>query len=151
MPLNSNIPLSIRPFELESPLAQAQQALTLSGLIDQQRQRQRAVQEESVLKGVMQQTGGDPQKAIQALLSHGTLGAIGLAAKLDGLIKKPDAGFTLSPGAVRYGPSGKVIAQAPAAPEKPEASPEIVKLLKMAESLPAGSPMRAALERRGGR
>ena len=106
--LDPRIPLGIRPFQLEGPMAQAQKALTLSGLIDQQRQRQQAMQEEAALKGVMQQTQGDPQKAIQALLAHGSPTSIALAAKLDGLIKRPQQGQSIGSGGLRL-PDGTII------------------------------------------
>ena len=148
MPLNTDIAMGFRMPQIESPLQQAGQYMTLKNAMLQQQQAEQSRRDEAILSGVMQQTQGDPQKAIQALLAHGSPTAIGLAAKLDGLIKKPDAGFTLSPGAVRYGPDGKVIARAPAALERERAQPEIINLQRALDTLPPGSPYRAQIEAR---
>ena len=148
MPIDASIPLSYKFPQFQSPGEQQREALTLAGLIDQQRQRQRGQEDEMALRGVMQRTGGDPAKAIQALLAQGTPKSIELASKLDGLIKKTDQGFTLTPGAQRFGPDGKVIAQVPPAPVKSEASPEIVRLGTMLGTLPVGHPMRKSIQAR---
>ena len=131
-------------------LAQAGGLMNIIGKAQAHQERQRAIQEEAMLKQVVSQAGS-PEAAIQALIKQGTPQGIRLAGVLANAAKdlrqKDAEPFSLSPGQIRYGPDGKVIAQAPAVP-KEETPPEIVKLLKMAETLPPGSPMRAAIERR---
>ena len=130
------------------------QATSLMGLIQHMQQQQAAqkkMQQDEMLRQAVAQTGGDIPKAIQALVSQGPEGiklAGVLAEATKDLRPKVQEPFTLAPGARRFGPDGKLIAEAPHTPKEPEASPEIVKLLKMAESLPQGHPMRAAIERR---
>lgn len=57
-----------------------------------------------------------------------------------GEIPKPADPFTLAPGATRYGPDGKPIVAAPAAPT------EISRLITERDALPAGDPRRAVLD-----
>ena len=149
MPLNTDIAMGFRMPQIESPLQQAGQFMTLKNAMLQQQQAEQSRKDEVALRGVMQQTGGDPQAAIKALLSHGSPKAIELASKLDGLIKTQKAAepYTLAPGARRFGPDNKLLAEAPPAPHT-EASPEIVKLMKTMEQYPQGHPARAMIQRR---
>ena len=129
------------------------QATSLMGLIQHMQQQQAAqkkMQQDELLRRAVSEAGS-PEAAIPLLIKQGPEG-IRLAGVLAEATKdmrpKVQEPFTLSPGARRFGPDGKLIAEAPPTPEKPEASPEIVRLLKMAEGLPQGHPMRAAIERR---
>ena len=70
---------------------QNQQSGALSNALRQQQilAGQRSQQEEEELKGVVSQAGGDPERAIKALLASGKPKAIELATKLRGLVPKP--------------------------------------------------------------
>lgn len=68
--------------------------------------RATALQDRQMLESVMSQTGGDPERAIQALLKAGTPKSIELASKLSRLVPKPDK--APQPQLVtRVGPDGK--------------------------------------------
>ena len=105
--------LGVRETNRAGGLQDLQEVGAVQGLLA----RIRDEQEINQLKGVMQQAGGDPQKAVQALLASGTPKAIALAAQLKGLMPKPAEPFTLAPGAQRFSPEGKVVAAAPVKPE----------------------------------
>lgn len=94
-----------------------QQAGALQGILA----KVQAQQEEQELRGVLSQSGGDPAKAVQALLQAGTPKALGLAAQLKGMMPKPAEPFTLAPGAQRYGADGALVAEAPRAEKEAKA------------------------------
>lgn len=110
-----------------------------------QQERQRQMQEMEQLKPILAQSGGDPQRAIQALIATGQPKAIELAAKLHSLIPKPEGDRVVAPGGALVSPQGKVKYQAPAAPGS---EPEVVKLTKMLESYSEGHPARKVIEGR---
>ena len=91
-------------------MGQLQQVGALQGILAQkqkQQQMQMALQEEAQIKGVLSQTGGDPAKAITALVSTGHPRAIDMAAKLKAMIAKPD-GQSIGSGGLRL-PDGTII------------------------------------------
>lgn len=98
-----------------------QQAGALQGL----QAKFQAAQQERELQQVVAQAGGDPTKAMAALLQAGTPKSIALAAQLKGLMPKPAEPYTLSPGAERRGPNNELLANAPFAPPKPEQGQQI--------------------------
>jgi len=67
-------------------------------------------QQIEALKGVMTQAGGDPAKAIPALLQLGTQPAVALAEKLKGLMPKPAEPYNLGPNVQRRGPNDELLA-----------------------------------------
>ena len=81
----------------EQQATQQQQELAQAGALQKlyqnqqtmrtsQEDRARTAQDEAQLKSVMDATGGDPQRAIEALLKAGTPKSIELASKLKGLL-----------------------------------------------------------------
>lgn len=156
----------------EETLNEIRAASSLMAIVEQVRQRE----QDNQLRQTVSGSGGDPAAAVQALLKAGTPRAIELAAKLreflprpkepepftltpgavrygpDGRVlasapEKADSGFTLSPGAVRYGADGQVIASAPSVPREPT-PPEVVNIQRFIDMLPAGDPRRKPLEDR---
>ena len=111
------------------------ETLSRLGQLDQQ-QRDRIEIEQ--LKGVMAQSGGDPNKAVEALLKHGTPKAIALAGQLKGLVAKPE-GQQIGTG-LRM-PDGTIIAP-PAKPETPGSNikPVTGGFLDLNQKNPDGSP-----------
>lgn len=124
----------------------AQGELQQYGALQQLLAQQEAQQEAQQLKGVLAQAGGDPARAVQALLQSGTPKAVALAAQLKGMLPKPAEPYTL--GNQRRGPNNELLAEAPFRPEKPEAAPEIVRLQNAAQQYPEGHPLRAQIEAR---
>ena len=92
-------------------------AIQQAGALQALNAKQQAAQQEMELRKVVAQSGGDPAKAVQALINAGTPQSIALAEKLKGLMPKPAEPFTLSPGAQRFDASGKLISTAPFAPQ----------------------------------
>ena len=116
------------------------------GLLAQLRQQQEMEQ----LKPILQQFGGDPEKAIRALIATGNQKAAELAVKLKGMMPKPAEPFSLSQGQRRFNPQGQVIAEMPAAPQRPLADtrPEVLRLSEALEGLPLDHPTRPRIEAR---
>ena len=100
------------------------------------------MQQDEQLRAVLAQAGGDPKKAMEALLASGTPQGIALAAHLKGLLPKPAEPYTLSPGAQRRGPNNELLAEAPklANPQQPS---NVSRLITERDALPAGHPSRA--------
>src|SRR3990167_7402708 len=137
MPINANIPLSFRAPEIASPLDQATKGLTLMELLRKTEEAQRQRQDDTSLRALMGQSGGDPQKAVQTLLAAGTPKSIELASKLYHLLPKPEQELFAKPKIEDFTPDSirkyretrnpADLVKLP--PEtKPETSPEIVKL-----------------------
>lgn len=129
----------------DQQMGQLQQMGALQGILAKQQamqMQQKAMQDEQALKGVLAQAGGDPAKAMQALLASGNPKAIELATHLKGLLPKPAEPYTLAPGAQRFGADNKPLASVAAKPDKP---PEIIQLTEMFNSLPAGDPRKAII------
>ena len=126
------------------PMRELQQAGVLQGVLA----KQQAMQQERELRGVLSQSGGDPSKAIKILLQSGSPKAIELAAKLKGLLPKPPEDRVVASGGALVDPTGKVKYQAPFKPDKPEASPEFIKLQNAAQQYPEGHPLRVQIEAR---
>src|SRR3990167_632257 len=125
----------------QQQMGQLQQAGALMGILS----KVRAQQEEQQLRGVLSQSGGDPARAMKALVEAGTPGSLSLAAKLQGMMPKPAEPYTLSPGAQRRGPNNELVAEAPMRPDKPDkgfAPPEFVRLQEAAARYPEGHPLR---------
>jgi len=95
------------------------QAGALQGLLA----KMQAAQQERQMRETLAQAGGDPAKAVQALLANGSPASIGLAAKLKGLMPKPAEPYTLTPGAQRFGPDNKPLASFPKPAEPYTLSP----------------------------
>lgn len=87
-----------------------------AGVLQQLHQRQQDAQEIQQMKGVVAQAGGDPARAVEALLKHGTPKSIDLASKLKALMPKPAEPYTLAPGGQRRGPDNALVAEAPFKP-----------------------------------
>jgi len=98
----------------QQQMGQLQQMGALQGILA----KARAAQEGQQIKGVLAQTGGDPTKAIEALLRAGTPASLGLAAKLQGMLPKPATDRVVAPGGALVDPTGKVKYQAPFKPKK---------------------------------
>src|SRR3990167_4148953 len=82
-------------------------------------------QQEAKSKLALEQAGGDPAKAVEALLKSGNAQG---AARLAPLLKQQNTGFTLGEGQQRFDVAGKPIASVAPKVERPEARPEILKL-----------------------
>lgn len=95
-------------------LANLTQATKLQGALQK-------MQMEQQLRGVLAQVGGDPKKAMEALLASGTPQGIELATHLKGLLPKPPEPYTLAPDATRYGPDNKPLAYGVPKAKKPVA------------------------------
>ena len=97
-------------------MGQLQQLGAIQGILSQQAAMQAKVQEQqemAQLKGVLAQSGGDPAKAVSALLSSGSPKAVALAAQLKGLMPKPPEDRVVAPGASIVSPEGTVKFTAP--------------------------------------
>ena len=99
------------------------------------------MQMEQQLKGILQQTGGDPAKAVQALIAAGTPQSIALAAKLKGMMPKPAEPYTLAPGAQRRGADNSIVAEAPQRLPTQQPSP-VARLIAERDAIPQGDPRR---------
>jgi hypothetical protein len=110
-------------------LKQASGALSLMNMLQRQKQEQE-------LRSVLSQSGGDPERAIQALLTAGTPQSIELAAKLKGMMPKPAEPYTLAPGAQRRGIGNEVLAEAPMRPDKEQPPSNLLRLQNELMALP---------------
>jgi hypothetical protein len=133
----------------QGEMQQLQQTSALMQLMQQaqaQQQRQQAVQRDEALRTGMQ--GKSMEEAIPWLIQQGPEGVKMAAALAEATkdLRKPKQTI-VGPGSTVLGEDNKPIYTAPFKPEKDEASPEIVKLLRLIESTPPG-PMRDALKRR---
>jgi len=87
---------SSRQRGMQDQSMQLQQMTSLAALMQQMQQQKKSQQEAAemeVVKGIVQKTGGDPEKAIQALISTGNPKAIELASKLKGMVPDPMKGM----------------------------------------------------------
>jgi len=126
-------------------LQQFGQVLGLRQALAQEDAQRQAQAQAAEIQRMMQATGGDPEKAMAALIQSGNVAA---AAKLAPIVeqrRKANAPHVLAPGAQLVSPQGGIIASAPT---KPDAEPEIVRLQKYLTGLPAGDPRRVPVERR---
>src|SRR3990167_425253 len=125
-------------------MGQLQQAGALMGILS----KVRAQQEEQQLRGVLSQSGGDPARAMKALVEAGTPGSLSLAAKLQGMMPKPAEPYTLSPGAQRFGPDNKLIAEAPntASSERVQAQIEAARIRAEDQRLSRAEQNQARME-----
>lgn len=137
------MPAGIQGYELARQSNQAQgmnelaQASGAMGLLAKIREEQQAQE----LKGVLAQTGGDPQKAVEALLKSGSPKAIELATHLKALMPKPAEPFTLGKDQVRYDAQGKPIAfGVPGADEQKPTG--LARLIAERDALPPNDPRR---------
>lgn len=100
--------------------------------------RAQAAQEQKQLQGVIQQAGGDPAKAVQALIASGNPKAIEIAARLQSAMPKPDRGQPIGSGGLLM-PDRTVIPPAP----RPGGGAEPTRLEKymtLYQSMPEGDP-----------
>ena len=104
--------LAKRQQNQQAELGELQQASGLMGIL----KNIQAQQEQQQLKGVLAQAGGDPAKAVVALLQAGTPQSIELASKLKGMMPKPAEPYTL--GNQRRGPNNELLAEAPMRPQE---------------------------------
>lgn len=72
--------------EERGQMQQMQGAMTLQGLMQQQQERQIALQSQAAVRDVLAQTGGDPESAIPALMRAGPSG-LQAASTLSGLLE----------------------------------------------------------------
>ena len=82
--------------------------------------QQQAAADEQQIKKAIASGGGDAKTTIESLLRSGHPKAIELAQKMQSMLPKPAEPFTLSPGATRFGPDGRQIANVPVTPKAPE-------------------------------
>ena len=136
--------LGVRDANQQADLRQRQGMLSelqVVGGLQKMQQGQKDLQEIEQLKGVMAQSGGDPNKAIAALLQFGTPKSIALAGQLKGLVEKP-AGQQIGTG-LRL-PSGEIIAPPVNPNRRTELESPIAKLMREKNALPPGDPAHAA-------
>jgi hypothetical protein len=144
---------SARTRGTQEQMQQIQAAGGLMELLQRKQKMEEGVQQkqrDELLRRAVAEAGS-PEAAIPLLIKQGPEGiklAGVLAEATKDLRPKAQEPFTLAPGASRYGPDGKLLVSAPAAPEKQEPTPEYIRLLKIRDSLPAASPMRADIQRR---
>src|SRR3990167_3028643 len=121
----------------QAELGDLQQASGLMGIL----KNIQAQQEQQQLKSVLAQAGGDPAKAVAALLQAGTPQSVELASKLKGMMPKPAEPYTL--GNQRRGANNELLAEAPFRPERPNAPSNLSRLYGEMSALPEGDPRRA--------
>ena len=153
MPSLADLVPEIAAYQQQQALGQQRQAGQLAqvGALQGILAKVQEQQEMAQLKGVMSQSGGDPAKAVQALLQSGSPKAIALAAQLKGMLPKPAEDRVVAPGGAIVKPDGSVVYQAPFKPDKPDkgfAPPEFLRLQEAAEKYPAGHPLRVQIEAR---
>jgi hypothetical protein len=119
--------------------AAATQQLQQFGAVQQIMAQQKAAHDAAAIQSTVQGAGGDREATIKALLATGNPNAIGLALKMQEAGKgqsigagglrlpsgevvppavKPETGYTLAPGATRFGPNNQPLASTPANPPK---------------------------------
>lgn len=132
----------------QAPMQELQQVGALQGVLASVQQQQRAqqeVQRNDALRQAIQQLPPEQrtkENIVPLLIQHGNV------KELVPLLKgKEEGGFNLSPGQTRFDASGKPVAALPAAPEKPPAEPEIVRLVNTLNSLPENDPRRPILQK----
>ena len=122
MPLDSRIAMSYRMPQIEGPMDQYRNLAQLQHMMQQQQmgkmqmeEAQRKSAADMALRQVLSQSNGDIPTAISTLVKQGPEG-IKLAGVLAEATKDMRGGvagpFTLTPGARRFGPDGKLIAEA---------------------------------------
>src|SRR3990167_7626281 len=129
--------LAKRQQNQEQELGELQQASGLMGIL----KNIQAQQQQEQLKGVLAKAGGDPAKAVAALLQAGTPQSIELASKLKGMMPKPAEPYTL--GNQRRGPNNELLAEAPFRPERPNTPSNLSRLNAEMSAFPEGDPRRA--------
>ena len=135
--------LSAQQNDQTNQLGQIRQLGGLQGILAQQQQMQAAQAaqaQEQELRGILSQTGGDPQKAVAALLASGTPKGIQLAAALKGMMPAPPADYTLAPGSQRRGRNNELLAEAPMREQRPPNASNLARLMEERAALPAGDP-----------
>ena len=150
-PVLSRIPglagyLSGQANDQQMQMGQLQQMGALQGILanaQKQQMQQQEMAEMGQLKAVVQQAGGDPAKAVQALIASGNPRAIALAEKLKGFMPKPAEPYTLAPGGQRRGSNNEIIAEAPFKPAKEQNPSNLARLMAERDALPEGDPRRA--------
>ena len=110
------------------------------GQLQQILSRRQAMQQEQEIRGVLAQAGGDPAKAVQALLSNGSPKAVEMAAHLKGMIPKPAEPYTLAPGAQRRDANNALLAEAPMRPDREQPQSNLARLRAEKAALPPGDP-----------
>ena len=129
-----------------APMQELQQMGALQGIlanVQKQQMAQQSFAEDRAMRSAVQEAAGNPQAAIEKLLATGHPKAIELATRMKAAFAKPE-GFTLQPGAQRFGPDGKLIAQVPAKPEK---QPEIIQMTELYNSLQENDPRKQILKK----
>ena len=130
----------------QGELAQLARAMQIKGQQQQMAGQAQARADDQALQGVVSQAGGDPAKAIQALLAAGTPKSIELASKLKGLVEKPQAGQQIGSGGLLK-PDGTIVPPAarPDVSKTPTPS-NLGRLIAERDALPEGDPRRAAYD-----
>jgi hypothetical protein len=121
-----------------------EQVQAVQGLVAQLRARQ----QDEMLRADLAASGGDLQKALSASIARGNLAGAHQLAPVIEATRKANAPRVVAPGSQVLGPNNEVLHQAPFAPQRPQASPEIINLMAMRDSLPEGHPARAELQGR---
>lgn len=138
-----------REQEQSRQLQQAGSLMQLLQAVEKQKMQQQAATREDALRKDL--SGAKTlEEAIEIGRKHGPEGLKAVAAYAEATkdLRNPATrNQVVAPGSTVLGPDNKPVFTAPATP-KEEATPEIVKLLKLAETLPQGSPMRTSIERR---
>lgn len=165
MALDARIPLGVQPMQIEPrenalmrmyQVQGAQQQQQMNALKMQQYQqaaqqamqeKQAAAQKQQQIDGYLQSMSGrmGPPQPFNPAEAAQRLGIDG-ASKLQGLMQpKGSEGFTLTPGAMRYGPTGQLIASAPTAP-KEQRLPAVGELQAFRDTLPPNDPRRREVQ-----
>jgi len=136
--------LGVRSANQRAGLMDTQNAQGLMGILAQA-QRMKQIQQDDMaqqeVKGILAQSGGDPAKAVSALLQNGNVRG---AALLSPLLKQQQEDYTLSPGALRLR-GGQVIAENPVQP-RPAAPSELSRLIAERNALAPDDPNRSAFD-----
>lgn len=131
---------------LAKPGQEMAQVGALQGILQRAQQaqmQQQGMAEDQQLKGVLAQTGGNPEKAIAALVQAGTPKSLALAAQLKAFAPKPAEAYTLAPGGQRYGANNELVAEAPMRPDKAQNASNLSRLMAERDALPPADPRRA--------
>src|SRR5687768_1378815 len=102
--------------------------LQRAGMTMQLRQGINEIQRDAQLRGLLAQSGGNVERAIQAAIDSGNVGAAQKLAQVLEVTRKQNTTRIAPPGSQVLGPNNEVVHSVPFAPQRPQASPEIVQL-----------------------
>ena len=99
------------------------------------------MQQEEQVQEVVSKAGGDPAKAVDALMKTGHPKAIELATKMKAMLPKPAEPYTLAPDAVRYDANNQPVSFGlPRSEPKPQNVSPLARLHAEKAALPPGDP-----------